>query len=69
MRQGGTCYAVKIKEINLANEGEIGNNPIEIKQILMKLPTVLQEPNGLPPKREFDHNIPLMDETRPVNVD
>lgn len=62
VRQGGSCYAVKIEKAGLGVEGEMDKYHPYIKQVLIRFLNVLQEPRGLPPEREFDHNIPLKDE-------
>lgn len=40
-RQGGSCYAVQIEEINLKSEADIGKLHPKIKQVLIQLPHIL----------------------------
>ncbi|CAA0806551.1 Uncharacterized mitochondrial protein AtMg00850, partial [Striga hermonthica] len=40
----------------------------EVRDLLEEFDQVLDEPKGLPPHREFDHRIPLVEEGRAVHV-
>lgn len=42
--------------------------PPEIQSILDSYPSVFTVPNSLPPKRAYDHAIPLVSGATPVNV-
>lgn len=42
--------------------------PSIIQQVLSQFQEVFQEPSGLPPKRNCDHKIPLLEGARPVNL-
>ncbi|KAM0872306.1 hypothetical protein ACQ4PT_038804 [Festuca glaucescens] len=42
--------------------------PSEIAQVLAEFEAVFAEPDGLPPARQFDHSIPLVDGAKPVNL-
>jgi hypothetical protein len=42
--------------------------PAPIQQLLLCFDQVFQEPQGLPPSRACDHNIPLVPGAQPVNV-
>jgi hypothetical protein len=42
--------------------------PGEVDEILNKFSVVFDEPAGLPPPRQFDHAIPLIEGAKPVNV-
>lgn len=42
--------------------------PKDIQKLLSNFPEIMAEPKGLPPPREFDHRIRLLDETRAINV-
>ncbi|KAE8656433.1 hypothetical protein F3Y22_tig00117000pilonHSYRG00047 [Hibiscus syriacus] len=47
-----------------------GSNPIPaaIRPLLEKYKTIFEEPKGLPPKRNHDHDIPLKPDSIPVNL-
>lgn len=68
-RKRALCYVIRVegKEVNANKEQEV-RTKAEIDRILERHVTVLEEPHGLPPKRIFDHHIPLKDETRPINM-
>lgn len=68
LRQGGQCYLIKIEVSSTEVENQAGNGHPDIKQILIEFSGVLQEPEGLPPEKAFDHSIPLKPETQPINV-
>lgn len=40
----------------------------DISQLISNYYVIFSEPQGLPPVREFDHRIPLKDESKPINV-
>lgn len=42
--------------------------PDEIEAVLAEFSAVFSEPTGLPPARQFDHEIPLIPGSRPVNL-
>jgi hypothetical protein len=42
--------------------------PDEIHHVLLEFESVFQEPTELPPARQFDHTIPLMEGAKPVNL-
>ena len=42
--------------------------PSEIQDLLLEFDTLFEEPQGLPPKRTFDHTIPLLPGSKPVNL-
>uniref|UniRef100_A0A453I6M2 Uncharacterized protein n=1 Tax=Aegilops tauschii subsp. strangulata TaxID=200361 RepID=A0A453I6M2_AEGTS len=44
------------------------NLPPEIAKVLLEYEDVFAEPVGLPPKRDCDHHIPLMQGAQPVNI-
>lgn len=68
-QKGGRCYAIRVEEITKPPaKHESGNWPSDISQILLEFDTVINELQELPPKRSFDHHIPLKDETQTVNV-
>lgn len=66
-KRGAQCFAIFLKE-NKDQETKDEGLPMEIQELLCKCTSVFEEPQGLPPKRSFDHHIPLNDETKPVNV-
>lgn len=42
--------------------------PPEILSLLQEFPKAFDEPQGLPPSRQFDHTIPLVPGAKPVNL-
>lgn len=42
--------------------------PIEVQSLLQQFGHVFEEPDGLPPSRACDHEIPLIPGARPVNI-
>ena len=42
--------------------------PLAVSQLLLEFPEITSPPTELPPKRDCDHAIPLIDGARPVNV-
>lgn len=42
--------------------------PLEVQEVLNRFQDRFQEPGTLPPHRQFDHGIPLMPGTKPVNL-
>ena len=42
--------------------------PAAILKLLEEFATLFEEPQGLPPQRHFDHRIPLLPGSRPVNL-
>jgi hypothetical protein len=56
----------------IANQAEppLASNAInsELEQLLLKYHDIFLEPKELPPKRSYDHSIPLVPDSQPVNV-
>lgn len=65
-KKGAQCYAVRVESIKDVSKGE--EWPADVAKILQEYRVVLEEPQGLPPKRDFDHYILLKEESQPVNV-
>jgi hypothetical protein len=42
--------------------------PLVIQGVIQEYTNLFQDPDGLPPSRPFDHQIPLIPRTQPVNV-
>lgn len=68
IKKRGRCYAIQITKIEDITAKEGGKWHPVISNILNNYVVVLNEPKELPPIRQFDHHIPLIDETQPVNV-
>lgn len=74
--KGAQCYAIRVqpstppnaKESKHQEIKESGMNHPDIDQIITEYSFIFDEPQGLPPERNFDHRIPLKDESQPVNV-
>ncbi|XP_057803166.1 uncharacterized protein LOC131018464 [Salvia miltiorrhiza] len=68
-KSGAELYVVAEQCVKaIGNERIDDFVPKEIQKLLNNFPEVMAEPKGLPPRREFDHRIRLLDESRPVNV-
>lgn len=60
-------YALTVPSIYLElPTTEASKLPDEIKQVLDKYAKVFAPPKGLPPRRQFDHTIPLIPGASPV---
>jgi hypothetical protein len=65
MQGGGELFAI----VSLAKpKTEATSLPPEIQDLLEEFHHVLEEAQGIPPSRIFDHIIPLKEDTAPVNV-
>lgn len=42
--------------------------PVEVNNLIQQCDHLFQEPNELPPRRQYDHHIPLVPRAQPVNV-
>ena len=42
--------------------------PVEVHAVLQEFQAVFEEPNTLPPHREWDHAIPIIPGAKPVNI-
>ncbi|XP_042962448.1 uncharacterized protein LOC122296713 [Carya illinoinensis] len=75
---GAHCFAIVVAKEDVMrqvkNKGQEGTHddlellPEEVKPVLAAHRGVLEVPIALPPPREFDHRIRLVDETKPINV-
>lgn len=68
LRKGGRCYALHIEKVEDTTVNGNGKMHPDISIILHNYTSVLNDPHELPPKRDFDHYIPLKDEAHPINV-
>lgn len=68
IQKGAQCYAIKIERKGPEPPVDSGKRHQDITNILTKYSMVVNEPQGLPLKRRFDHHIPLKDESQAVNV-
>ncbi|GJX69778.1 retrotransposable element Tf2 [Tanacetum coccineum] len=58
-----------VASLNLMQSSqEEGEYPLELQSLLEEFGDVFAVPTELPPKRSFDHNIPLKDESNVVNI-
>jgi len=57
-------------ELHLIQEHERPEKviPVEIQEILDEFASVFAAPSGLPPRRRYDHHIPLIPGARPVSI-
>lgn len=42
--------------------------PTEIKELLARFAPVFETPTGLPPRRKYDHTIPLLPGAQPISI-
>ena len=67
-RQGAVSHMVQLYQVTLGDR-EAQEATLEcIQAILEQYPDVFQEPEGLPPRRNCDHHIPLVPGAQPVNI-
>lgn len=64
-KSGAIMYLVKIGETTHEEEFPI---PEPTQQVLQSYQDVFAEPKGLPPRRNCDHKIPLIEGAQPVNL-
>lgn len=67
-RKGGQCYSLKIEPTIPTDKPENSKWHADINKILTDYSIVLSSPQELPPKRSFDHHIPLKDEGQAISV-
>jgi hypothetical protein len=61
-----TCTVVELLLLHEDTENDI-QLPSEVLQLLQQFAPVFEEPVGLPPRRLYDHSIPLVPGAQPVN--
>ena len=54
--------------LNPIRQEKLERCPPEMQDLIDQFAELFEEPKGLPPKREFDHAIPLIPGAQPVNV-
>lgn len=67
-QKGGRCYTLCVEHIPVTTENQESKWHPDITQILANHKIVLSESQELPPRRSFDHHIPLADENQTINV-
>ncbi|XP_024043371.1 uncharacterized protein LOC112100028 [Citrus clementina] len=65
LRQGQSGFAICF-HVNI--EDSLNTTTPNMQDLLKEYNTLFQEPTKLPPRREIDHNITLIEGTEPVNV-
>ena len=65
-----TEFACAVIQLQLVSElvDPVDHVPQEIQELLNEFPQVFSEPNGLPPKRQLSHSIPLLPGAQPVQI-
>lgn len=66
LKRGGVSQLVQLSPISPNSNPE--SMPEPVKTLLQTHANLFTEPKGLPPPREFDHNIPLLPGVKPINV-
>jgi hypothetical protein len=65
--EGATCGAVLfLKPLSMDSHADSSQHP-QILHLLDEYSVLFSEPQSLPPKRDYDHTIPLMPEAKIVN--
>lgn len=64
-KAGSILYMVKLADVAAAEDQPI---PEVIRQVIHKYQEIFEEPKGLPPRRNCDHKIPLIEGAQPVNL-
>lgn len=62
---GAIMYMVQLDDQLETKELPI---PPEVQELIHEYQEVFAEPTGLPPKRQCDHRIPLVEGAQPVNL-
>jgi hypothetical protein len=60
------CHLLQLREVREAEDRV--PYPSSIQDMLTEFAVLFEEPQGLPPRREFDHSITLLPGSRPVNL-
>jgi hypothetical protein len=66
-RQGAVAYLVHVYALDATLYVE-EVTPTEVQSLLSQFQDVFEEPTSLPPRRDCDHQIPLMEGAQPVNL-
>uniref|UniRef100_A0A453I6G9 Reverse transcriptase domain-containing protein n=1 Tax=Aegilops tauschii subsp. strangulata TaxID=200361 RepID=A0A453I6G9_AEGTS len=66
--EGFTVVLCYVRDSENITDISCTNLPPEIAKVLLEYEDVFAEPVGLPPKRDCDHHIPLMQGAQPVNI-
>lgn len=64
----GAIGAVIYSKTLLSTGGRLQKTPMEVEQVLKNFPDVFQAAEGLPPKRKCDQTIPLVPNSKPINI-
>lgn len=64
-KSGSIMYAVQLSNTKSESQSAV---PECIQQIIQEYQAVFDEPEGLPPRRNCDHKIPLVEGAQPVNL-
>ncbi|XP_038981135.1 uncharacterized protein K02A2.6-like [Phoenix dactylifera] len=60
-----SCFLLQVQSLQITSEDR--KIPLPIEELLSSYADVFQEPCGLPPSRTWDHQIPLVPGTKPMN--
>lgn len=66
LRKGGVAHMVHLAKVDPTCSSDA--IPEDIHQLIQQHSHLFQEPTSLPPRRSFDHAIPLIQGVKPVNV-
>lgn len=61
-------YLIQIHALDSEDTSTSEPIPTEIETLLQQFQSVISEPTGLPPKRDCDHAIPLLEGSQPPNL-
>ena len=62
------CGVIEVSALSMSEVSEQLDLPIEIKELWTQFAHVFEAPKGLPPRRKYDHTIPLTPGTTHVSV-
>jgi hypothetical protein len=58
------CFLLKGEQ----HHPTVEQHPTEMQALITEFTSLFDEPQGLPPQREFDHAIPLLPGAQPINI-
>lgn len=62
------CSLIEVSYMMVSNTVTQPKIPSEIKELLSRFAPVFEAPKGLPPRRKYDHTIPLIPGAQPVSI-
>lgn len=66
LKKGGVAHIIHLSRVDHAQS--IDTMPEDVHQLIQQHSHLFREPTSLPPQRNFDHTILLIEGVKPVNV-